>query len=109
MDFEQRAARVGIVATLTLLSTLGVVTYRASVEQEAAAHIVAHTHKVIEALQRVVGGVAEAESSVRAYAISRRQNTMRDFEPGIDLAKQGLAARGANGLLQTRRLLDAEA
>jgi diguanylate cyclase (GGDEF)-like protein len=90
MDFEQRAARVGIVATLTLLSTLGVVTYRASVEQESAAHIVSHTHKVIEALQLVVGGVAEAESSVRAYAISRRQTTLHDFEPGIALAKQGL-------------------
>jgi diguanylate cyclase (GGDEF)-like protein len=90
LDFEQRAARVGIVATLTLLSTLGVVTYRASVEQEAAARRVAHTHKVIEALQRVVGGVAEAESSVRAYSISRRQTTLRDFEPGIDAANQSL-------------------
>lgn len=90
LDIEQRAARVGIVATLTLLSTLGVFTYRASVEQETAASIVAHTHRVIDALQRVVGGVADAESSVRAYTISRRAATLRDFEPGIVAAKQGL-------------------
>ncbi len=90
MDVEQRIARFGIAGALALLSALGVVTYGASVEQEVAAKTVAHTHRVIEALQRVVGGVAESESSVRAYTISRRQDTLRDFEPGIASAEEGL-------------------
>ncbi len=91
MDFEQKVARVGIVAALVLLSTLGVITYRASVEQEAAAAMVEHTHRVIEELQKVVGGIADSESSVRAYGISRRPSTLRDFDSGIGLALGGLA------------------
>lgn len=90
MDFEHKVARVGIAAALTLLSTLGVVTYRASVEQEWAAKRVAHTHRVIESLQSVVSGIAASESSVRAYGISRRPSTLKDFEPGIELARQSL-------------------
>lgn len=90
MELEQTAARAGIVATLTLLTILGVFTYRASVEQEAASQHVAHTHLVIEALQKIVAGVAQSESSVRAYAISRRPSTLKDFEPGIGFAEQGM-------------------
>lgn len=90
MDFEHKVARIGIAAALALLSTLGVMTYRASVEQEVAAARVTHTHHVIEELQRVVSGIAASESSVRAYGISRRATTLKDFEPGIIQARQSL-------------------
>lgn len=91
MDVEQRVARLGIAAALALLSGLGVLTYRASIEQETAATTVAHTHRVIESLERLVGGIAESESSVRAYTISRRPGTLREFEPGIASAETSLA------------------
>lgn len=91
MDIDQKIARVGIVAALALLSTLGVITYRASVEQEAAATKVAHTHRVLEELQKIASGVAASESSVRAYAITRDPSALKDFESEIALAREALA------------------
>lgn len=107
MALEQRLARAGIVVALGLLVGIGLLTSRSSTEQASAALWVTHTHEVIEALRRVISGVAESESSLRGYAITRDAQHLHDFEPGITLARDGLdtASRLVTGNRQQQRLL----
>lgn len=92
MMFERRLARIGVALAVLLLSGVGVLSYRSAVQQATSAGWVAHTHEVIEGLQQIVTGVAEAESALRAYAIMRDERFLNDFEPGITLARRGFRA-----------------
>jgi diguanylate cyclase (GGDEF)-like protein len=91
-DFEHRLARGGIMLALLLLVAIGVVSYRRAVQEAESAKWVSHTHEVIDALQRVVWGLAQSESSLRGYALTHDARFLEDFEPGLRLAEAGLAA-----------------
>src|SRR5690349_9282565 len=89
---EQKLARGGIAVALVLLISVGFGTHRSAREQASSAAWVAHTHEVIDALEQVVGGLAEAESSLRGYAVARDLRFFTEFEPAISDATQGLSA-----------------
>lgn len=91
MASEQTLARAGIALALGLLISVGWGAHRSAGEQASSAAWVAHTHEVIDALEQVVGGLAEAESSLRGYAVSRDLRFFDEFEPAISDAVKGLA------------------
>jgi diguanylate cyclase (GGDEF)-like protein len=91
MALDRALARGGIAAALVLMLGIGVVSYRSAVAQTEATASVTRTHQVIEELQKIVSGVAEAESALRGYAIMRDPRLLTDFEPGIALAQHGLS------------------
>jgi diguanylate cyclase (GGDEF)-like protein len=80
---EQKLARIGILVALVLLVAVGFLSDRSAREQARSAAWVAHTHEVIGALERIAGDLAEAESSLRGYAVTRDPRFLADFEPAI--------------------------
>ena len=92
MKDEPRVARAGIALALLVLLLLGLLAMQSSSEQTEAAARVAHTHEVIESLQRVVSGMSEAESSLRGYSISHDIRFLEDFEPSLRTSRQALDA-----------------
>jgi len=88
---EQKLARGGIAVALILLIAVGWGAHRSAREQATSAAWVAHTHEAIDALEQVVGGLAEAESSLRGYAVARDLRFFAEFEPAISDATRGLA------------------
>lgn len=91
MIFEPKLARAGIGVALLLLAAVGWGAHHSAREQATSAAWVAHTHQVVDALEQVVRGLAEAESSLRGYAVARDPAFFTDFEPGIRDASTGLA------------------
>jgi diguanylate cyclase (GGDEF)-like protein len=108
MVFEQKLARWGIATAIVLLVAVGWGAHRSARLQASTAAWVAHTHEVIDALEQVVGGLAEAESSLRGYAVARDLRFFVEFEPSIRDATQGLsdAARLTTDNPAQRRIIE---
>jgi diguanylate cyclase (GGDEF)-like protein len=91
---ERRLARGGIVLALSLIVGLGAISARRALQEADSARWVSHTHEVIDALQRIVWGLAQSESSLRGFGLMHDVRFLEEFTPGLQLAQGGLAAFG---------------
>ncbi|MBL8955380.1 MAG: CHASE3 domain-containing protein, partial [Myxococcaceae bacterium] len=80
-----------VAAVTAVLAALGLASVQNAREQAASALWVAHTHRVIESLQRIVSSVAEAESALRGYSIARDETFLVEIDPACREATDAVA------------------
>jgi PAS domain S-box-containing protein len=88
----ERKVRVGFAIALTLLGTIGIVSYLSVVRLNENSKMVAHSHEVMSVIDELVATTTSAESAHRAFIISGEEPFASSFE---DIAKRTdeLAAR----------------
>jgi PAS domain S-box-containing protein len=103
----ERKIRVGFAIALSLLGTIGIVSYLSVVRLNDNSKMVAHTHEVMSVIDELVASTTSAESAHRAFIISGDEQFADDFE---EVAKRTdtLAARlkelVADNALQSSRI-----
>ncbi len=78
-------------AATALLAALGLASVQSARDQADTARWVAHTHQVIEVMQRIPAGVAAAESALRGYSIARDEAFLVEIDPACRSATQAIA------------------
>jgi len=78
-------------AAVAVLASLGLASAQNAREQAASAQRVAHSHRVIETLQRIPAGIAGAESALRGYAIARDDGFLEEIDPACRAAAGAVA------------------
>ncbi len=85
-----RFSAIGLGVAVLLLLGLGVVSHRNGRQQAETANWVAHTHQVIDSIDRVVIGLAVAESGIRGYAITHDERLLQEFEPSVQAIQRAV-------------------
>jgi PAS domain S-box-containing protein len=88
----ERKVRVGFAIALTLLGTVGIVSYLSVVRLNENSKMVAHSHEVMSVIDELVASTTSAESAHRAFIISGEEQFASSFE-GIATRTDELAAR----------------
>jgi PAS domain S-box-containing protein len=76
----ERKVRVGFAIALTLLGTIGIVSYLSVVRLNENLRLVAHSHQVMSVIDEMVANATAAESAHRAYIISGDEQYSKRFE-----------------------------
>jgi PAS domain S-box-containing protein len=66
----ERRVRAGFIAALASLGIVGVVSYVSVVDLDENAHLVAHSHEVMETIDALLSTTVEAESAQRGFIIT---------------------------------------
>jgi len=88
----ERKVRAGFAVAVTLLGTIGIVSYLSVVRLNENLKMVAHSHQVISVIDEMVANTTAGESAHRAYIISGDERFARDFEE-ISSRTRWLASR----------------
>jgi PAS domain S-box-containing protein len=88
----ERKVRVGFAIALTLLGTIGIVSYLSVARLNENSKMVAHSHEVMSVIDEMVATTTSAESAHRAFIISGEEQFATSFE-GIARRTDVLAAR----------------
>jgi PAS domain S-box-containing protein len=76
----ERNVRAGFAIALTLLGTIGIVSYLSVVRLNENLRMVAHSHQVMSVIDEMVANATAAESAHRAYIISGDEQYSKRFE-----------------------------
>ena len=76
----ERNVRVGFAVALTLLGTIGIVSYLSIVRLNENLGMVAHSHQVMSVIDEMTANATAAESAHRAYLISGDEQYAKRFE-----------------------------
>ncbi|MEO8019976.1 MAG: PAS domain S-box protein [Pseudomonadota bacterium] len=88
----ERKVRAGFLVALTLLGTIGIVSYLSVVRLNENLNLVAHAHQVISVIDEMAANATAAEGAHRAFIISGDEKYSREFED-IAAGTKLLAAR----------------
>lgn len=82
---------VTLIAALVAMVSIGWLSVRQAHLQGESANLVTHTHEVIEQLQLIPAGVAQAESSLRGFAIVREQSFKQEIDPARERTRRAIS------------------
>lgn len=105
-SFENKVA-LWFMAAATILGVVGLVSYRTLTGLAEDAHLVAHSHQVIERLNHLHDTVEAAEDAQRGYMLTGNLRYMQQYEdaPGVIASDvKGLASLLADNPAQAQRL-----
>jgi PAS domain S-box-containing protein len=94
-------------ATAVLVLVVGAISYWASDRAQKSAAMVAHTGQVILELQRLLGGLTDAETSTRGYTLSgdtAELDALKRAKVGVPAALRHLRLLTADNPVQQERL-----
>ncbi|HWY20106.1 MAG TPA: CHASE3 domain-containing protein [Candidatus Acidoferrum sp.] len=117
MTFSSKAFAT---CALAILLSIGMLSYRSTVQDEEDRGWVTHTHLVLEKLQAVLIDVTEAETSQRGFILTGEEKYLEPYRAGIDQVQRDIgevqrltadnprqqeAIKGLNPVVDTRLTL----
>ncbi len=102
-----RRIALGFVLPVVALVAIGAVSYRTTLELEAAVRWVSHTHQVISAARGLLESVREVQAGQRGYVISGSEEWLEPYKAGlkdVEARARELRTLTADNPLQQQRL-----
>jgi PAS domain S-box-containing protein len=76
----ERKVLLGFTLAAVVLVVLGLFSYRSVVQSRAEAQLVSHTHEVLNSLSTMLSDISMAESDLRGYLLSGREEFQQSFD-----------------------------
>ena len=103
----RRRVTLGFIAAVVLTLFIGFSFWRGAGRTERDAYWIAHSHEVMETIQRTTRHVIEAETSARAFALSGQEPLLTNYKiarEAVSVDEEALRQMTADNPSQQRRL-----
>jgi PAS domain S-box-containing protein len=87
----KRKVQLAFGSAIVILLVVGSISYQSIVMSSESNHWVWHTHRVLNSLEKLVSGMATAESSYRGFVLTGNESALESYRASILLAKENEA------------------